>query len=426
MPRAHGYAEAVEQGAYIEVVDAADVERHHRAAVGSRAVDAHPADGRQAVDGTLRQGMLMGGYGVEADRRHIAEGHRQGVAAHIVGRAGLELVGQCVVFRVVECHVAYHFTPSLIGRHAIEPAPFAIEHPDARGGEDLVSREDIEVGIQRADVHLEMRHGLRPVDEHGYAAAVGRGDDVGHGIDGAQHVGHVGDGHEACAAVHQPAECVEVERAVVIDRCHAHLDAAPCGEHLPRHDVAVVLHGGDDDFVALAHECFAKRLGDEVDALGGAAREDYLIGAACPDEGAHGLACGFVHLGGLLREEVHAAVDVGVGRIVFVHHRLDYLPGLLRRGGVVEVDERAAIDGLGEYGEVFPQSVYVEHGLSGLFYLHLRHVRHAPSSPRNRFSTSRCSLSLSASMRRWSMTSFTKALMSSVTASLCDSPRWRM
>ena len=51
-----------------------------------------------------------------------------------------------------------------------------------------------------------------------------------------------------------------------------------------------------------------------------------------------------------------------VGVFVFVKMRdaLDHLPGLLRRGGVVEIDERLAIGALGEDGKVGADRRHVE------------------------------------------------------------------
>jgi hypothetical protein len=54
----------------------------------------------------------------------------------------------------------------------------------------------------------------------------------------------------------------------------ADLGALGGGELLPGHDVGVVLQVADDDLVALARRSGAPALGDQVDALGGAAHKD--------------------------------------------------------------------------------------------------------------------------------------------------------
>ena len=79
-------------------------------------------------------------------------------------------------------------------------------------------------------------------------------------------------------------EVGEVELAVGGERDPAQLDAALGGEHVPRHDVGVVLHVGEHDDVAGAEVGPAPRLGDEVERLGGVLREHDLVGVAGVDE----------------------------------------------------------------------------------------------------------------------------------------------
>ena len=64
--------------------------------------------------------------------------------------------------------------------------------------------------------------------------------------------------------------------AAIVDRRDAQPRALLRAQLLPRHDVGVVLEPGDDDLVALLDVAAAPALGDEVDALGGAAHEDDL------------------------------------------------------------------------------------------------------------------------------------------------------
>jgi hypothetical protein len=59
-----------------------------------------------------------------------------------------------------------------------------------------------------------------------------------------------------------------------------------------------------------------------------------------PDGGARLL----VGLGGALTEPVHAAMDVGVLLDVVLRHAVDHDLRLLRRRGIVEIDERLAVN----------------------------------------------------------------------------------
>ena len=69
-------------------------------------------------------------------------------------------------------------------------------------------------------------------------------------------------------------------RRASVDRHDAQRRAGLLAQQLPRHDVRVVLHLRDEDLVAGLQIRAAAALRDEVDALGGAAREDDLAAIA--------------------------------------------------------------------------------------------------------------------------------------------------
>ena len=134
----------------------------------------------------------------------------------------------------------------------------------------------------------------------------------------------------------------------------AHFSTAPCRslQEIPGHDVGMVLHDGEHDLVALADMRAAIGAGHEVDGLGGVAGEDDLGVGARVDEAAHRLARLLEIGGGEVAEIMQPAMDVGVflsvGALDGVEHRFR----LLRRGAVVEIDERLAVDLLREDREI--------------------------------------------------------------------------
>ena len=100
--------------------------------------------------------------------------------------------------------------------------------------------------------------------------------------------------------------------------------------------------------------------GDEVDPLGGAADEDDLLAAFGVEELGDAAACALVGERRLLREPVDPAVDVGVLLLVVAGHRGDDGARLLRRRGVVEIDQRLVPHPPREDGEVAPYRFDVE------------------------------------------------------------------
>jgi hypothetical protein len=191
---------------------------------------------------------------------------------------------------------------------------------------------------------------------------MGLADDVPHRVDRPERVGDVHHRHDARARREQVGQPIEQQLAPLVHRDHPQRGPALLAEHLPRDDVRVVLHGGDQHLVAAAHALPAVRAGDEVDALRRAAHEhDFRRGRRVEVARHHG-AAPLVGRGGFLAQLVHAPVHVGVDRLVVAVDRVDDVPGLLAGGGVVEIDQRLAAHGTAEQREIRPHPVGVEGG----------------------------------------------------------------
>ena len=287
-----------------------------------------------------------------------------------------------------------HLSPTLIRRQTVEPVLLAIEHADARRTVHLMTAEDKEVAVEILHVDLEMGRALGAVDHHGNVVGMGDAHDILHGINRTEDVAHVGNAYYLRMFVEQLLKGLQVEESVVGHRDDAQADALAGGGELPGHDVGVVLHHRDDDLVARLHHRFGERGGNEVESLGGAAREDNLRRRPGVDEATHRLAGSLMELGSLHAEVVDAAVHIGVGVEVLVAHGVEHAHRLLRRGGVVEINERLAVHLTGEYREVGPHLInIVHHSNSSMGYpcsLGAQTLQPAqvPSSPRKRFSTS--------------------------------------
>ena len=116
-----------------------------------------------------------------------------------------------------------------------------------------------------------------PSTKTGIAAGVGEGGDALDRQDRAEGVREVRHGDELRARREHALEHVEVDVARLVEGDDREARALLLAEHLPGHDVRVVLEAGDEDLVARADVRAAVGLGHEVDGLGGAAQEDDFV-----------------------------------------------------------------------------------------------------------------------------------------------------
>ena len=123
-----------------------------------------------------------------------------------------------------------------------------------------------------------MHHRLAAIHQQLRAGRMRQSGDARDRSVGAQHVGHVGDRDQAHPPiVQQPRESLHVQLARIGDRCDAQFDAMRIAQHLPRHDVGVMLHLGDQHRLARLQHAAPIAMGDQVDRLGAVAREHDLL-----------------------------------------------------------------------------------------------------------------------------------------------------
>jgi hypothetical protein len=206
-----------------------------------------------------------------------------------------------------------------------------------------VAGEGVEIAVEVLHVDGHVHGGLGAVDQHGDAAGVRAPHHLLDGHDGAQHVGHMRDGHHPRALAQQRLELVDQELAAVGDRRPLQHAALALAVEVPGHDVGMVLHDREHDLVALP-EVRAEGARDQVDRVRQVAGEDDLLHRRRIEEAAHGLARVLEAGGGGVGEEVQAAMHVGVFHLVGVVDGVENRARLLRGGAVVEIDERLAVD----------------------------------------------------------------------------------
>ncbi len=180
-------------------------------------------------------------------------------------------------------------------RHRVEQLAAAPQDTDAGRAEHLVTRERREVDAELGHVEREMGRRLAGV-EHGQRTDRARGvGELADRVDRAEHVGDVGEREDLGALGEQVVEVRQVEPALVGDADPAQGRAGAARQLLPRHEVGVVLHLGDEDLVTLAQveprvlrlSCNGVRegVGDEVERLGGVLGEHHLLVGAADEAG---------------------------------------------------------------------------------------------------------------------------------------------
>src|SRR3974390_144126 len=177
----------------------------------------------------------------------------------------------------------------------------------------------------------------------------------------------------------------------------------------------MVLHDREYDLVACLDALAAEGVGNQVDPLGGVAREDDLLGTRGIEEGPHLLARVFVGLGRLVGEEMQASMHVGVLLGRRLAHAIEHHLWLLCRGPVVEIDQRLAIDLHIQRREIGTDPADV---VGAVAY---RRMRHGPFPSHSSAATMMASRK--ASCATSSTTSPIKARINSASASFSGMPR---
>ena len=361
MARSDGNSQAVEQRSHVEMMDVADEERHHGVFVVSLSEETHALYLPHPFHRILRKVSLMALYLIHSYALQIVDGSGKTMCRHIVRSASLKFERQFLKHRLLEAHALYHLSATLIRRHAVEPVLLAVEHSHTSRTIHLVSAERHEVAVQILNVHLEVRNALRTVKHKWHTMFVGYAYHLLHRVYRSQHVAHMRHAHYPGAFAEELPVFVHQDFTLVVHRYHLQTDALLCRLQLPRHDVGVVLHGGNYHLVALAHKLIGKRRHHEVQRLGSSSGEYHLVGRLCVDKRSHLLSCRLMQVGGLLRQVVDTTVNIGVHVEIFISHRIEHTERLLCRCAVVQVYQRLAVHLAAQNRKILTYLVNVVH-----------------------------------------------------------------
>lgn len=220
-----------------------------------------------------------------------------------------------------------------------------------------MTREGEEIAIELLNVDRHVRDALRSIDKEERTCRMGELADLADIVDSAHDIGDMGGADESGAIVEKRLESIYLERPVFINVEDTELSPATLAKELPGDDVGMVLERRDDNLIALANELIAPCVGNKVYGLGRIASEDNLGRIGRSKERGDSLAGILIERGADVAEMVYAAVYIGIYSTIDVVVCVDYALWLLRRSGIVEIYELAAVDFLGKDWELRTDAV---------------------------------------------------------------------
>ena len=209
--RADSYAETVEEGAHVEVMDGPHLKTDDGIVEGRvfGTENLHAFYLVHTLHGIGGEVTFVSLDDIQTYRTNIVEGTGETCGGDIVGRACLELVRQVVECGVLEGNSLYHLTTAHVGWDAVEPLFLTIEYADTRGAIYLVTAKGKEVAVEVLHINLEVGRALGSIDEDGDIVGMSYADDVLDWIDGAEYIADMCDADEAGAVVEERFDIVK-------------------------------------------------------------------------------------------------------------------------------------------------------------------------------------------------------------------------
>ena len=184
----------------------------------------------------------------------------------------------------------YHLAAGEEGRHGVQQLLASVQHSDAHGAVHFMAGEGQKVRAQRLHVHRDMGRTLRRVHDHDRARAVRKLRYLADGVHPAQDIGDMRTCHDLRPRRDERGDFVEIERPVRLTFHELQRRAGPAADHLPRQEVAVMLHDGHQHLVPGLDVRKPVAVRHEVQPLGGVARKNYLAAALRVQKVADGVA----------------------------------------------------------------------------------------------------------------------------------------
>ncbi len=281
---------------------------------------------------------------LKADAVQIIHGRTHADGCGNRRRSRLEFIGNGVVSRFFEGDAQYHIAAALERLHFFQKRALAVKHADAGRPAYFMAGKSIKIAIERLHVELEVRRRLRSVEQYRHAPLVRGGNHLTHRVHRAQRIRDMRKRYELGALVEKLFIFTEQNFAGVVDGRDAQFRTFFLAQHLPRHDIRMVLQPRNDYLVAGLDESAAIAVHHQIDALGGAAREDDFVLVFGVDEALRLVPCFFELRGGVLAQGMHRTMNIGVLLGLIPHQPVDHGLRHLAACGIVQIHQRLAVD----------------------------------------------------------------------------------
>ena len=169
-----------------------------------------------------------------------------------------------------------------------------IKNADACGTIEFMACEYVEVCPQISDVDVEMNGALRAVHQDGDAALMGEPDHLLDRRRRSQDIRHLRDSDDPGSLIQGPLKRVDREGTIIANVDPPQYGPLAFAMEMPRHNVGVMLHYAERNFVARTNVAQTKARRDKVDRLRCRSRKDDLFGRAGIQEPPYCLTRGFV------------------------------------------------------------------------------------------------------------------------------------
>ncbi len=127
----------------------------------------------------------------------------------------------------------------------------------------------------------------------------------------------------ACRVFQVGGKGFPIQRSVGKNRNRQNSSPGFLSGQLPRDDVGMVFHLGQNDAIPASQSGLSVTVGHEVEGFGRSSREDKLLGVDREPAG-NGFACLSVFVFGFLRQLIYTTVDIRVCLLVKAGNRVDY------------------------------------------------------------------------------------------------------